>query len=94
MRKLFSTLILLALAIWMIIACNRDVYTMEDQCNDLYRDYSDIMDTLSQNPSVAHCEDFRTAMSNYLQGCSLIPIVEREELEGNLEETDCSIYSK
>ena len=88
MKKLRITIGLLALcSLFVFTSC-----TKKKSCTELYDEMLDAMTVFISAPTQQTCEDYYSAIGDYVDGCSTLTPAERAALEDDLDNTNCSIY--
>lgn len=61
-------------------------------CEELADDYYNAVVAFSTNPTEATCNAFEDAVEDYLNGCAILSLAQKQELQQALDENDCSVY--
>jgi hypothetical protein len=86
MKKIYSMLVL-ACMLFLINGCSKAKDSVD--CSSLSQAVATAASTYSANLTPANCNAYKTAIQNYINGCSVITSAERESLNASLAALNC-----
>jgi len=90
-KSSISILLVVSAVVFILLGCKKD-NNVTDRCPELEATYTDALNAFSSNPSTATCKDYKEAVNDYIDGCTLITPAQRASLDAALETLDCDQF--
>jgi len=93
MKKLHFTIIAAFFVLTLVtVSCKKDEISNTEKCDQLIVTYQQAVSDYAVNPNTETCEAFVQALENYINGCSILTAMQRQEFQEEIDGADCSQY--